>query len=271
MFDPSKVLNGSSSDPLLWKDADGKIRFTVVRNMSVGDRQIGPTATWEFVMLDQESENTGWSAPRLVSKSNVSVMKPLVFPDGSVLRPGDNYSGWGNPKKAFFIKESRDGGKTWREVGFPLKVSIDTKAVLFRAKSGNLILVANDVPIAEMKDGKPVFGEVRGPDGKTFRPGGARYCMTAFISYDDGKTFPKKILLDERSTSYPSVCEYEGFLYIAYDHSRSEYKKQEILLAKITEADIEAGKLVTPGSELKMEISSPSKHGGGVRKDDTLL
>lgn len=95
--------------------------------------------------------------------------------------------------------------------------------------------------------------------------------MTAFISYDDGKTFPKKILLDERSTSYPSVCEYEGFLYIAYDHSRSEYKKQEILLAKITEADIEAGKLVTPGSELKMETSSPSKHGGGVRKDDTLL
>lgn len=319
VFDPSKVLNGSSSDPLLWKDADGKIRFTVVRNMSVGDRQIGPTATWEFVMLDQESENTGWSAPRLVSKSNVSVMKPLVFPDGSVLRPGDNYSGWGNPKKAFFIKESRDGkvefaapinnpklsfaeqsvirrkdgslfttlrrqafnpitgyesrdgGKTWKEVGFPEKVSVDTKAVLFKAKSGNVILVANDAQILKIENGKPTFKEVRDIDGKIVAPNGTRTCMTAFIRYDDGKTFPKKILLDERSTSYPSVCEYEGFLYIAYDHSRSEYKKQEILLAKITEADIEAGKLVTPGSELKMEISSPSKHGGGVRKDDTLL
>lgn len=324
VFDPSKVLNGSSSDPLLWKDADGKIRFTVVRNMDVGDRQIGPTATWEFVMLDPESESTGWSAPRLVCKNNASVMKPAVFPDGSILRAGDTFSMGGNPQRAFFIKESRggkiefasrlidskrsypkttfaeqsvilrkdgslfstlrrkwgdpvtgfesrDGGKTWREVGFPLKVSIDTKAVLFRAKSGNLILVANDVPIAEMKDGKPVFGEVRGPDGKTFRPGGARYCMTAFISYDDGKTFPKKILLDERQTSYPSVCEHNGRFYIAYDHARGGYKKQEILMAKITEADIEAGKLVSPGSALKMEISSPSKHGGGRRADDNLL
>ena len=143
--------------------------------------------------------------------------------------------------------------------------------MLFRAKSGNLVLVANDVSIAEMKDGKPVFGEVRGPDGKTFRPRGVRYCMTAFISYDDGKTFPKKILLDERQTSYPSVCEYNGHFYIAYDHSRGGYKKQEILMAKITEADIEAGKLVSPGSELKMEISSPSKHGGGRRADDNLL
>lgn len=167
--------------------------------------------------------------------------------------------------------ESRDGGKTWKEVGFPEKVSVDTKAVLFKAKSGNVILVANDAQILKIENGKPTFKEVRDIDGKIVAPNGTRTCMTAFISYDDGKTFPKKILLDERSTSYPSVCEYEGFLYIAYDHSRSEYKKQEILLAKITEADIEAGKLVTPGSELKMEISSPSKHGGGVRKDDTLL
>lgn len=60
--------------------------------MDVEDKELGTTTTWEFTMLDQESENTGWSAPRLVSKSNVSVMKPLVFPDGSVLRPGDNYS-----------------------------------------------------------------------------------------------------------------------------------------------------------------------------------
>lgn len=43
------------------------------------------------------------------------------------------------------------------------------------------------------------------------------------------------------------------------------------MLAKITEADIEAGKLVNPESKLKMEISAPYKHGGGVRKDDKLL
>lgn len=322
-FDPSKVMNGSSSDPLLWKDADGNMRFAVARNMDVGDRQIGKTATWEFTMLDPESESTGWSAPRLVCKNNASVMKPAVFPDGSILRAGDTFSMGGNPQRAFFIKESRDGkiefasrltdkksdprttfaeqsiilrkdgslfstlrqkwsapisgfesrdgGRTWKEVGFPLKISIDTKAVLFRAKSGNVILAANDASIAEMKDGKPVFAEVRDADGKSVRPVGTRSCMTAFISYDDGRTFPKKILLDERSTSYPSICEHDGHIYIAYDHSRTGYRKQEILMAKITEADIEAGKIVSPGSALKMEISSPSKRGGGVRKGDDLL
>ena len=94
VFDPSKVMNGTSSDPLLWKDADGNIRFTVVRNMDVGDKEIGTTATWEFVMLDPESENTGWSKPRLVCKVNASVMKPLVFQDGSLLSP---CATWGHP------------------------------------------------------------------------------------------------------------------------------------------------------------------------------
>lgn len=316
VFDPSKVLNGTSSDPLLWKDADGNIRFTVVRNMDVGDKEIGTTATWEFVMLDPESENTGWSKPRLVCKVNASVMKPLVFPDGSLLRP---CATWGHPHKAYFIKESRDGkaefvsriyddkvnfgeqsvilrkdgsifstlrrapwnpvagfesrdgGKTWKEVGFPEKISVATKTVLFRAKSGNIILVGNDAKIVKIENDKPEFEEVRDINGKVVKPRGLRTCMTAFISYDDGKTFPKKILLDERFTSYPSICEHDGFLYIAYDNSRTGYKHQEIMLAKITEADIEAGKLVNPDSKLKMEISAPYKHGGGVRKDDKLL
>ena len=169
------------------------------------------------------------------------------------------------------IATSADGGKTWKEVGFPEKISVATKTVLFRAKSGNIILVGNDAKIVKIENDKPEFEEVRDINGKVVKPRGLRTCMTAFISYDDGKTFPKKILLDERFTSYPSICEHDGFLYISYDNSRTGYKHQEIMLAKITEADIEAGKLVNPESKLKMEISAPYKHGGGVRKDDKLL
>ena len=81
------------------------------------------------------------------------------------------------------------------------------------------------------------------------------------------------------------ACEYSGekkmepFLYMDEDtipvnitmQAYTNAKVQEIMLAKITEADIEAGKLVNPESKLKMEISAPYKHGGGVRKDDKLL
>ncbi len=316
VFDPSPILNGSASDPLLWKDPEGKIRFVVARNMDVRDKDGVTTTTWEFKMENPDSENPGWTKPRLLCRDNASIMKPLILRDGSILRPGDRFSQMDNPDKQFFISEDIDGkinfvstlhcpeasfaeqtllqrkdgsiyalvrrksqpptgfesydnGKTWKEVGFPLNVSSDTKSVFFRAKSGNIIYVCNDVSTELDKGGKKTIYHMENGKRKTVKS--SRINMTAYISYDEGRTFPKKLLLDERYTSYPSVCEYGGFLYIAYDRGRGTYKAHEILLAKITEADIEAGKLVNKDSALKMEISSPFKYGGGVRKDDKYL
>lgn len=86
--------------------------------------------------------------------------------------------------------------------------------------------------------------------------------LTALLSDDDGKNFEYSLLLDERRfVSYPDAYEGEdGFIYITYDHERGAYKKsleevyddaRELLIAKITEADIMAGELVTKGSYLK--------------------
>lgn len=96
------------------------------------------------------------------------------------------------------------------------------------------------------------------------------FCINAFLSEDDGETFPYSLLLDERKgVSYPDAqfCE-DGFIRITYDRLRGCFKSsleevysfpREILRGKITEADILAGRLVTEESELKKVICKLGK------------
>ena len=90
--------------------------------------------------------------------------------------------------------------------------------------------------------------------------------LTALLSDDDGATFPHRLLIDGRSNvSYPDVKEgSDGFIYIAYDRERGarytpdidpDASAREILMAKITEEDILAGKIVNPESRLMNIIS----------------
>lgn len=90
--------------------------------------------------------------------------------------------------------------------------------------------------------------------------------LTAMLSDDDGRTFPHRLLLDGRSNvSYPDAKEgNDGYIYICYDHERGaryqpdvDYSSwaKEILMAKITEDDIIAGRLVSDGSRLNGIIS----------------
>ncbi len=64
-------------------------------------------------------------------------------------------------------------------------------------------------------------------------------------------------MLDERKgISYPDGFQApDGTLYISYDRNRST--DGETLLARFTEQDVAAGKLVSPRSKLRMLISRP--------------
>ena len=84
-------------------------------------------------------------------------------------------------------------------------------------------------------------------------------------------------MLDARdNVSYPDGFEAEnGFIYITYDRERGAFRKsaaealrdaREILFAKFTEADIRAGKLVTPGSKLACLISKLGEYDGDAEK-----
>ncbi len=111
VFDPSELLGAGASDPMLWKDPTGNIRFIGVRNIDFKGKDEFATSAWEFTMLDPENEHTAWTKPRLLGNKNMSVMKPLIFPDGSIMRSMDDFKLVGKPDKVRirFLKEDVDG------------------------------------------------------------------------------------------------------------------------------------------------------------------
>ncbi len=163
-------------------------------------------------------------------KENIGGIENMIVQrsDGSLLMglrsAGINYS------------ESSDGGKTWTPRHAPENLinKVGSRFYLGRLDSGTLLLVYN----------------AGGPSGRETE----RFNMTAALSYDDGVTWPKKLLLDDRYTSYPDAhIASDGTIYITYDNGRDQ--NGVIYMAKITKEDIEAGKLVSPGSELKMAVA----------------
>ncbi|MBQ3076192.1 MAG: exo-alpha-sialidase [Clostridia bacterium] len=135
---------------------------------------------------------------------------------------------------------SHDGGLTWSE-GVPVLEGPSSRFFIQKLPSGRVLFINH----------------------YNFK---GRNNLTALLSEDDGRTFPYSLLLDERkSVSYPDaqLCA-DGFIRITYDRERGCFKSsmeqvytfaREILVAKITEEDILAGKLVTEGSELQKVVS----------------
>jgi hypothetical protein len=89
--------------------------------------------------------------------------------------------------------------------------------------------------------------------------------LSAWLSDDDGVTWQGGLMLDERTgISYPDgVQAPDGTIYISYDRNRAT--DGEILMARFTEEDILAGKLVGPRSKLRMLISRPLGGTKGVQ------
>ena len=124
---------------------------------------------------------------------------------------------------------SSDGGKTWSQVE-PTKIrNPNSRFYVGRLASGALLLVKN----GPLKERIP------------------RDRMMAFVSDDDGATWTGGLVLDERKrVSYPDVVQgADGFIHVVHDRERT--RAREILHHVFTEADVRAGKLVTPGSRLK--------------------
>lgn len=135
-------------------------------------------------------------------------------------------------KKGVAESVSRDGGRTWSAPELSKTISgPNSRLFIRRLKSGRLLLVNNDSSAKREK-------------------------MTAYLSDDDGRTWQHRLLLDGRdhNVAYPDGTEApDGTLYIVHDFARAN--GGFVLLSRITEADILAGKLVSPGSALNLEIS----------------
>ncbi|MBR1969451.1 MAG: exo-alpha-sialidase [Clostridia bacterium] len=145
---------------------------------------------------------------------------------------------------------SEDGGYTWTNGSNSKLISPNSRFFIRRLKSGRVLLISNN-DSEERKN------------------------LTAFLSDDDCASWKWSICLDERNfVSYPDAAEGEdGYIYIVYDRERGSVCKsleellennREILLAKISEEDIIAGKLVCPESREKIVISKLSGYNGDL-------
>lgn len=138
---------------------------------------------------------------------------------------------------------SADGGVTW-EAPRPSPIqNVSARFFLRRLASGNLLLVKNG-PL-----------DVRLP---------RRSSLTAFLSTDDGKTWPHELLLDDRAeVSYPDGIQApDGTIHVLYDWNR--HTDAEILLAKFREEDIVTGRFTSPGAKPRMLVNkayAPSYRG----------
>ena len=129
---------------------------------------------------------------------------------------------------------SADKGATWSAPQPSTIQNPNARFFIRRIASGKLLLVKNGPT------------DVRLP---------RRSSMTAFLSDDDGKTWGKGLLLDDRAeVSYPDGFQApNGDIHILYDWNR--HTDAEILHVKFTEADIlkqaEIGKLTMDPEEIK--------------------
>lgn len=127
---------------------------------------------------------------------------------------------------------SSDGGRTWTTAAPDAVRNPASRFFFGRLRSGNILFVKNG-PVETQTDRRDIM---------------------AFLSEDDGKTFPYKLELDMREkVSYPDVSESpDGLIHAVHDFDRRGVG--EVILDKFTEADIRAGRIISPKSRLHVVI-----------------
>lgn len=258
----------------------------------------GRSTNWYIRCDDPDAEALAWTAPHRVS-DGCTLNKPVILPGGEWMLPvsvwarhhinapfADCYAALDAVRMAnVFV--SADQGRTWARRGgvvFPdsrfdehMVVSLwDGRLwMLGRVKDGLMESFSADqgatwsTPVrARVQSVSARFHLRRLPSGALLlikhgqTPGEApenRSWLTAFLSDDDGETWPYSLVLDERhEVSYPDAdIGPDGMLYITYDRNRAA--DGEILMAALRETDIRMGRMHTAGAYSKRVIRKPGK------------
>ncbi|WP_029391092.1 sialidase family protein [Streptomyces xiaopingdaonensis] len=143
---------------------------------------------------------------------------------------------------------SEDGGRTWT----PGRLShVDGPCSRFhirRLPSGRLLMINH----ADFGDRRPREEIEQQGDVKEWK---GRTNLTAFLSDDDGVSWPHRLLLDDRDdVSYPDAAiADDGRFFVVYDHDR--FGDRAVYLARFTEDDILAGRMESDGSASRMLVN----------------
>lgn len=152
---------------------------------------------------------------------------------------------------------SPDGGRTW-SAATPMprfEKGPSTRACMSKLASGAYVLVYHDAP--PNKGGS--YNRAR---------------LTAWLSDDEGRTWPHKLLLDERGrVSYPDAVQApDGRLFITYDLGRYQAGEKAVLVSVVREEDIRAGTLVSKDAKLQIVASQCYAYGNhaDLREEDKV-
>lgn len=287
-------------DPCLWIDPLDRLWFTWSRCPDDG--------LWAAICDDPDAETLTFGKEFFVGH-NVMMNKPTVLSTGEWLFP---IAVWNNgvrvlPKeydslieeKGAFAYITEDEGKTFKKSS-PADVkdrSFDEHMILEMEDGSLRMFVRTRYGIGATNSfdggrhwGKDFDSGYGGPCSRFFirrlKSGrillinhynfSGRNNLYAMLSTDDGKTFPHKLLLDERSNiAYPDAKEAEdGYIYITYDRERGSFlskledvmnSAREILIARITEEDIIKGELTNKGSFLKRVADKLTEYKGEMK------
>ena len=288
-------------DPCLWIDPLGRLWFTWSRFPDDG--------LFGAICDDPDAEEIVFGEEFFIG-NNIMMNKPTVLSSGEWLFPiavwekgiHPIHSGIGEkcdlPAGAFAYA-SYDNGKSFKRLGGALIKghSYDEHAFL-EMEDGRIrsfIRTKYGIGAADSFDGGSHWSDGfdtgykgpcarfhirRLPSGRIFLINHFDYKwrdnLYAMLSEDDGKTFPYKLLLDDRSEiAYPDAAlDSEGMINITYDRERGVYQSsldaikkcaREILTARITEEDIINGKLVSEKSFLKNTAYKLSDYTGELK------
>ena len=276
-------------DPNLWIDPDGRMWFFWNQSYNLWQN------VWCMYTENPGDENPTWSKPKMIA-NGVCMNDPVVLSTGEWLLPTTVWEHWTTidpgVRDAMGIELnsncyiSADKGQTWTYQGSVIEYATARELdenMIVEVEAGKLMMyirtpigiqkafstdkgkswtpaadadVSNVVSrfyISKLSSGNLLLVYNDPPNGGT-----SRSHMTAALSTDGGETWPYKLMLDQRNTTaYPDAQQdADGNIYVIYDHSR--IGENEIYMAKITEADIMAGQLVTEGSKIQTLVNNIS-------------
>lgn len=289
--DPSLEFKRNTIVGNLWLDPLGRLWLFFSQSLTHFDGRAG---NWYTICENPDAAAPQWSAPVRMSYG-MSLNKPVILSDGTwmahislwdekkIREPFKNAFPELDDLRMAHVFTSTDEGKTWTRRGgvrFPNPM-FDEHHVVER-KDGTLWMTARtgdgmwesvstdkgvswSEPTRYMEHISSRHHMRRLQSGRILlvKHGDInertrfRSKLTAYLSEDEGKTWKGGLMLDERrGISYPDGFQApDGFIYISYDRNRDW--DGEVLMAKFTEEDILAKKLVKKKSKLKVLISRP--------------
>jgi len=286
---PRTVIIGN-----FWTDPSGKLWLFFDQTMNHFD---GRGGLWAITCDNPDDDQPVWSEPKRISHGSM-LNKPVVLSSGEWLLPSYllQREGFGpfkgtfpelDPYRGVNILVSTDQGKSWELRGIRTFPDPDWhEAMVVEKKDGQLWMMArtrkgimesfSTDKGATWSEPASTAADIQHPNSRFFfrrlksgrillikngkelhRHEGRNY-FSAWLSDDDGQTWKGGLVIDDRKkVTYPDGFQApDGTLYITYDHNRGP---GEIALAKFTEEDVLAGKLVSPQSKLKMTAVRPQK------------